>query len=291
MQQFPKTSAWQTISTIVIVIGSVLAGLVSNQLSTYLPSTIQTHSATWFLGTVGLILVVSIALIATDNLAPEGSLLRHNRRLLALYFVLRIIQAALVMFAGVASGPASDALSTELSGSLHAPWLRAAGPWMAILLIVLVVAFPFALELLEKRGRMIKTNRSRFLNKLFHRYESLLNDPLQRIVRAELGLAETPAALRIPQLVAGNPSDDPSQFASTWSLQRNQTMRTLFNQVGRQLLILGEPGAGKSTQLHELARQLVIDAQRDDAEPLPIILDLSTWAANRDPLETVWKAV
>jgi DNA polymerase III delta prime subunit len=44
-----------------------------------------------------------------------------------------------------------------------------------------------------------------------------------------------------------------------------------------RLLILGEPGAGKTTELLHLARELMIRAAQDQRCPVPIILELSSW--------------
>ena len=45
----------------------------------------------------------------------------------------------------------------------------------------------------------------------------------------------------------------------------------------RQLLILGEPGAGKTTMMLELAEDLLKRATADKAEPIPVLLSLSSW--------------
>ena len=52
-----------------------------------------------------------------------------------------------------------------------------------------------------------------------------------------------------------------------------------------QLLILGEPGTGKSTKLVELARALIDRAQTDPSHPIPVILNLSTWTKKRVALD------
>jgi hypothetical protein len=49
--------------------------------------------------------------------------------------------------------------------------------------------------------------------------------------------------------------------------------------------VLGEPGAGKSTLLLELAFDLVQQAERDYSLLLPVIVPLSSWASQRQPLE------
>jgi len=58
----------------------------------------------------------------------------------------------------------------------------------------------------------------------------------------------------------------------------------VFNQMNRRLLILGEPGAGKTTTLLELAQALLKCADEDPTFPSPIIFNLSSWAERRAPL-------
>lgn len=59
----------------------------------------------------------------------------------------------------------------------------------------------------------------------------------------------------------------------------------VFDEADGALLILGVPGAGKTTLLLELARNLIERAGRDDTQPMPVIFPLTTWAANRPPLD------
>lgn len=71
----------------------------------------------------------------------------------------------------------------------------------------------------------------------------------------------------------------------------------VFDRVGGALLILGEPGAGKSVELLTLARALLARAESDagsdpgsdQAYPVPVVLNLSTWALSRLPLDA-WLA-
>ncbi len=57
----------------------------------------------------------------------------------------------------------------------------------------------------------------------------------------------------------------------------------VFEESGRALLILGEPGSGKTVTLLSLLRTLLIDAESEPERPLPLFLDLSTWAVSRPP--------
>ncbi len=58
----------------------------------------------------------------------------------------------------------------------------------------------------------------------------------------------------------------------------------VFNDAASELLILGEPGSGKTTLLLELARDLLIKAKLDDAYPIPVIFNLSSWAVKRSSI-------
>lgn len=51
----------------------------------------------------------------------------------------------------------------------------------------------------------------------------------------------------------------------------------------RTMLILGEPGSGKTTALLEIARESIDDARKDIILPIPVVLNLSSWAAEKEP--------
>lgn len=49
------------------------------------------------------------------------------------------------------------------------------------------------------------------------------------------------------------------------------------SKIERKLLVLGEPGGGKTTMMLELAKALLERATADQAEPIPVLLNLSSW--------------
>jgi DNA polymerase III delta prime subunit len=59
-----------------------------------------------------------------------------------------------------------------------------------------------------------------------------------------------------------------------------------YEDSGGRLLILGDPGVGKSTLLRELASKLLTRAKNDATERIPVIVNLSTWAIKKPPLAT-----
>jgi hypothetical protein len=54
--------------------------------------------------------------------------------------------------------------------------------------------------------------------------------------------------------------------------------------IDRKLLVLGEPGAGKTTMMLELAEALLEKAMLDKAEPIPVLLNLSSWTRPDQPI-------
>jgi DNA polymerase III delta prime subunit len=59
------------------------------------------------------------------------------------------------------------------------------------------------------------------------------------------------------------------------------TISQVFDEAGRTLLILGMPGAGKTSTLLSLARELVERADRDASAPVPVVFSLATWVKSR----------
>jgi len=60
-------------------------------------------------------------------------------------------------------------------------------------------------------------------------------------------------------------------------LAREKRIGEIFSETGRALLILGDPGAGKTVTLLELARELIERFETDPKQPAPVVLNLSTW--------------
>jgi len=55
----------------------------------------------------------------------------------------------------------------------------------------------------------------------------------------------------------------------------------VFDEMGQNLLVLGEPGSGKTTMLLELARDTIARAEKDSDEPIPVVFNLSSWTDSK----------
>lgn len=57
-----------------------------------------------------------------------------------------------------------------------------------------------------------------------------------------------------------------------------------YDVAAHNLLILGDPGSGKTILLLQLAEKLIHHAQADELQPIPVVFNLSSWAEKRQPL-------
>jgi len=62
-------------------------------------------------------------------------------------------------------------------------------------------------------------------------------------------------------------------------------MVAVFERAGNCLLVLGEPGSGKTTMLIDLARSTLARAEKDQVEPIPVVLSLSSWSDSKQTIE------
>jgi DNA polymerase III delta prime subunit len=96
-----------------------------------------------------------------------------------------------------------------------------------------------------------------------------------------LGLRPMPEATeRLWDVVVHHADDEASQ-----ALPSTARISSVFEDFEEQLLILGAPGAGKTATLLELARDLLDRAQQDPLYPVPVVLNLSTWAGFKGTFE------
>lgn len=59
----------------------------------------------------------------------------------------------------------------------------------------------------------------------------------------------------------------------------------IFDTLNGKLLITGSPGSGKTVSMLQLARHLIKEARTDEQQPIPVILNLSTWSLKHKNFE------
>ncbi len=133
----------------------------------------------------------------------------------------------------------------------------------------------------RRSGDRSRRNRIAMIEKV---RQIWITDLLNRSHYAEaligLELVERPIAVerRMDDLVQRSDREDQP-------LPLGMRLIDMYDTVDRALLILGAPGAGKTTQLLELTRHLLDRAAEDDEHPIPVVFPLSTWGEQQRPVE------
>lgn len=108
--------------------------------------------------------------------------------------------------------------------------------------------------------------------------DGILANSLHKQVLIDLGLEERREFVQ-------NQLSEVQEFPSN-SVQvfpTGTTAADIFEGIGagRTLLILGEPGCGKTVTLLKLAESLIARSENDLSQPLPVVVNLSSWAKQR----------
>src|SRR5437016_3234807 len=103
--------------------------------------------------------------------------------------------------------------------------------------------------------------------------EGLLEQSLHEATLIELELSEQHDAIMNPWRLAMQEIDRPAR-----PLSIGTSILQVYDLTDGELLILGEPGTGKTTLLLQLARDLLDRARQNDTHPMPVIFNLSSWA-------------
>jgi hypothetical protein len=121
-------------------------------------------------------------------------------------------------------------------------------------------------------------NRQALLNKVRNYWvKGVLENTLRDRAWIDLNLEERPQAVANPLHLDVETLDEPQLLPpGTRILDRFDTLGE-----GRTLLILGEPGSGKTTTLLELARNLVTRAEQDIGQLIPVVFNLSSWVSEK----------
>ena len=134
---------------------------------------------------------------------------------------------------------------------------------------------------LDRGGAQALRNRSKLLDKVYSFWiQGVLENSLHHAILIDLGLEDRPNAVVQPWNLLIQPLNppQPAQPLETHILDA-------YEKFKGTLLILGDPGAGKTTMLLELARSLIDQAKQDLDHPIPVVFNLSSWAAQPQSIE------
>ncbi len=124
-------------------------------------------------------------------------------------------------------------------------------------------------------------NRATMLQKVEDFWLKGVLDPALEAGTFEMGLSSAPGAVLR------------HKDYGDYELPANANILDVFNDLNRELLILGAPGGGKTVLMLQLAKELITQARnptpqspprKQGEEPIPVVFNLSSWAAERKPL-------
>ena len=128
---------------------------------------------------------------------------------------------------------------------------------------------PASIEPVEFSGR----TRAAFLQRVWaQRIVNGLESSLQQAAEIALGMRNTPELVKL------------SYSESTAEPGELLTVEEAYEQAGGQLVIVGPPGSGKTTEALKLMRHLLEVARQDPSAPVPEMFPLASWAKESKPL-------
>lgn len=149
--------------------------------------------------------------------------------------------------------------------------------WVGVVVFGLIAVLAVVREQREPRRSpvtaVLPDDRSRAIHHIREIIRQRLDQSMGELVRAELGLESLRTAVAPPtRTYVGVPG-------GTWEPDGNSTVLDAFDRFDESLLILGEPGAGKTTMLLQLASAL-LDRTGGNG-PLPVLVELGSWRPDK----------
>ena len=154
-------------------------------------------------------------------------------------------------------------------------------------LVAATALVPFVIRRLdrtsgEETARPKVGERTAMLHRVRYNWiDGVLNKSLAQAALLALDLNRRPDVLELGTRTIHHPGQAPTPLSHATSILE------LFDEVGGGLLILGAPGAGKTTLLLQLADELLERAECNLSQPIPVVVNLSSWGAQHECL-TAW---
>jgi eukaryotic-like serine/threonine-protein kinase len=167
-------------------------------------------------------------------------------------------------------------------------WLSTAS--LSVAAAIAGVLMPFLLRWLDRRRPVDMVREARdaqqraiMLRRVRYKWISGVLEPsLARAARLVLGMERRPELLGLGGVrTVHRPGQRPQP------LPADTPISAVFDMVGGGLLILGAPGGGKTTTLLQLCKDLLDRAEHDAGMPIPVVVNLASWARHRPSLD-VW---
>jgi hypothetical protein len=115
-------------------------------------------------------------------------------------------------------------------------------------------------------------HRSQLLKQVKREIKQFRLQSLHRAVLTKLAEETPPLKMRRTWDIEAKVGKQPSV-----KLSADSGVIPIFDRISGKLLILGATGSGKTTTLMGLAKVLVSRALQDEAEPMPVLLNLRSW--------------
>ena len=201
-----------------------------------------------------------------------------------------IVIVTLLGFFGLLSAILVNLMTGQESPLTHLPL-----PWIVVLLVLdaaLLIGVTAYDRLhpdtaptvpLPSTFKREQENRQRLLERVHDKWiKGVLEKSLYHEAEIELGLSERSNALADPFHLSLYEEGQSARI-----LPSDTHIIDVYNNAKGELLILGEPGSGKTTMLLILTDKLLQIARNDTEHLLPIVFNLSSWAAKPQPM-TSW---
>lgn len=182
---------------------------------------------------------------------------------------------------GVALLGAATNVATGVLPSEWTPYRWVAWPAAATFVLVLIILELTGKRDADKPDRNRPVLARRILIDRVRRYwvQSVLERSLYYEARLELKITAITQRRRHPwDVIAFRSNGTAIEFPP------DADIKAMFGELDRTIIILGDPGSGKTTMLLELARGLLDEAEADENNQIPVVLPLSSWAVRRQSI-------
>ena len=200
-----------------------------------------------------------------------------GRKLIALALIGAVLVISVLLFSSDTAG---------VLGWLRKHWLNAVAvtAFGTLLVVAVTLVAPFLVQGRARAGRRAAARAAREREPMLRRVryqwiKQVLEPSLADAAYLALGLELRTDVLPLGHRMIWRANQQPKRIPDGVSITQ------IFDEIGGGLLILGAPGAGKTTLLLQLADGLLDRAEDDRRQPIPVVLNVASWAVDGLPLD------